>query len=160
AYGQPRFGAHRRNHGAPHRAQSASWHRDRHRHPRGERRRLDESRGAFPRRRSRGRRAQERGVTFLSALVMALRELRRCPLRSSLTTLGIVIGVATAIDTITLGRSAMAKITNDIASLGSNLLIVSPGREESGPASVSASPLTSKDAAAIGREASAVRLVA
>jgi putative ABC transport system permease protein len=48
-------------------------------------------------------------------------------MRSLLTTLGVVIGVASVIAMVTLGRSATERVTSDISSLGNNLLIVIPG---------------------------------
>jgi putative ABC transport system permease protein len=95
-----------------------------------------------------------------STILMALREVRRNTMRSLLTTLGIVIGVASVIAMVTLGRGATAKITADIASMGTNLLIVSPGAERRGPTSGTAVALKIDDAKAITREASAVADVA
>jgi putative ABC transport system permease protein len=60
-------------------------------------------------------------------LILALREVRRNTLRSFLTMLGIVIGVGSVIALVTIGGGASAKVTQDIAKLGDNLLIVSPG---------------------------------
>jgi putative ABC transport system permease protein len=95
-----------------------------------------------------------------STLVMSLREIRRNTMRSILTTLGIVIGVASVIMMVTLGRGATAKITADIASMGTNLLIVLPGAERRGPTSATAQALKLDDAKAIERDATAVELVA
>jgi putative ABC transport system permease protein len=95
-----------------------------------------------------------------STILMALREVRRNTMRSVLTTLGIVIGVASVIAMVTLGRGATAKITADIASMGTNLLIVMPGAERRGPTSAVATALKNDDAKAILREASAVADVA
>jgi putative ABC transport system permease protein len=61
-------------------------------------------------------------------ILLALREIRRSVLRSSLTILGIVIGVAAVITMVTLGKGATAKVTSDISKLGSNLLQVRPGQ--------------------------------
>jgi len=93
---------------------------------------------------------------------LAQREIRRNVLRSSLTILGIVIGVAAVIALVTLGRGATAQVTDQIASLGSNLLQVRPGQGFHGPggASSSSDPFRSEDAAAIAREVSGVRAVA
>ncbi len=91
---------------------------------------------------------------------MALREIRRNKMRSALTTLGIVIGVGSVIAMVTLGRAATAKITNEIASMGTNLLIVSPGSERRGPTSVSAPELKLEDSRAIERDVTAVSMVA
>lgn len=48
-------------------------------------------------------------------------------LRSGLTMLGVLIGIAAVILTVGLGEGAQAKVTSEVASLGSNLLVVSPG---------------------------------
>lgn len=64
---------------------------------------------------------------------IALRALRANKLRSILTMLGIVIGVATVIALLSIGKGATASITSDIQSGGSNLLTVSPGRSQFGP---------------------------
>jgi len=63
-----------------------------------------------------------------NALLLSVREIRRNLLRSFLTILGIVIGVAAVITMVTLGNGATAQISQQIASLGSNLLIVLPGQ--------------------------------
>jgi len=93
---------------------------------------------------------------------LAQREIRRNVLRSSLTILGIVIGVAAVIALVTLGRGATVQVTEQIASLGSNLLQVRPGQGFHGPggASSSSTPFRDADAEAIAREISGVRAVA
>ena len=63
-----------------------------------------------------------------NAFLLALREIRRNLMRSSLTSLGIVIGVAAVITMVTLGRGATKKVKEQIASLGTNLLVVRPGQ--------------------------------
>jgi len=63
-----------------------------------------------------------------NALLLALRALRRNLMRSVLTMLGIIIGVASVIILVTLGSGATRKVTQQIASLGSNLLMLSPGK--------------------------------
>jgi putative ABC transport system permease protein len=95
-----------------------------------------------------------------ATLVMSLREIRRNTMRSILTTLGIVIGVASVIAMVTLGRGATAKITADISAMGTNLLIVMPGAERRGPTSGTAQPFKIEDARAIDRDVTAVALVA
>jgi putative ABC transport system permease protein len=60
--------------------------------------------------------------------LLAQREIRRNVLRSSLTALGIIIGVAAVIIMVTLGSGATAKITGDISKLGSNMLQVWVGQ--------------------------------
>jgi putative ABC transport system permease protein len=86
-----------------------------------------------------------------NAFLLALREVRRNVLRSSLTILGIVIGVAAVIVMVTLGRGATAQVTEQISSLGSNLLMVSPG-QRMGPGQGAAVPFKVEDAIAIQRE--------
>ena len=63
-----------------------------------------------------------------NAFLLALREIRRNALRSFLTILGIVIGVAAVIVMVTIGNGASLQITEQVASLGSNLLIITPGQ--------------------------------
>ena len=65
---------------------------------------------------------------FGNALLLALREIRRNLMRSSLTMLGIVIGVASVIVMVNLGSGATAQVSEEIASLGSNLLMVRTGQ--------------------------------
>jgi putative ABC transport system permease protein len=65
---------------------------------------------------------------FWNAIALALREIRRNVLRSSLTVLGIVIGVAAVIAMVTIGDGATAQVQADIAKLGTNLLQVRPGQ--------------------------------
>jgi putative ABC transport system permease protein len=66
-------------------------------------------------------------VNALPALRTAIRALRRNKLRSSLAMLGIVIAVAAVVATVALGQGARAKVAQQMASLGSNLLMVVPG---------------------------------
>lgn len=65
---------------------------------------------------------------FGATLLLAFREIRRHILRSILTTLGIIIGVAAVITMVTLGNGVTASIQDDISSLGSNVFIVFPVR--------------------------------
>jgi putative ABC transport system permease protein len=95
-----------------------------------------------------------------STLSMALRELRRNTMRSVLTTLGIIIGVGAVIALVTLGRGATAKVTNEIAAMGNNLLMVMPGAERRGPVSSSARGFKREDGKAIEREVPTVGEIA
>jgi len=99
---------------------------------------------------------------FGNAIVLALREIRRNVLRSTLTILGIVIGVGAVITMVTIGEGATAQVQNDIQKLGSNLLQVFRGQGfgGGGGARSSAAPFTLADAAAIQNEVSGVRTVA
>lgn len=83
---------------------------------------------------------------FWNAIVLALREIRRNVLRSSLTILGIVIGVAAVITMVTIGEGATAQVQADIGKLGTNLLQVFRGQGfGGGGGSRSASPPFSMD---------------
>jgi putative ABC transport system permease protein len=96
------------------------------------------------------------------AIVLALREIRRNVLRSALTILGVVIGVAAVITMVTIGGGATERVTSDISQLGSNMLIVRPGQRHQGPggARTSARPLDVDDVAAMGTEVAGVAAVA
>ena len=64
------------------------------------------------------------GTTF----ILALRSIRRHMLRSFLTVLGIVIGVAAVVTMVTLGNGATQAVSDQISSLGSNILSIRPGQ--------------------------------
>ena len=89
----------------------------------------------------------------------SLRALRRNKLRSALTILGMVIGVAAVITTVGIGQGATRAIEDLIASMGTDLLVVMPGTHSRGGANSGwggASSLTIDDARAIEREGSFV----
>ncbi|GAB3192875.1 ABC transporter permease [Hydrogenophaga aquatica] len=65
---------------------------------------------------------------FFNTLVLAIRSIRRNLLRSFLTVLGIVIGVAAVITMVTVGNGATLAIQTQISGLGTNLLQVRPGQ--------------------------------
>src|SRR5258706_12435280 len=65
-------------------------------------------------------------AAFLSAFRLSLTAILRNKLRTSLTMLGILIGVAAVVGTTALGAGARAQINTQIESLGSNVLLVSP----------------------------------
>jgi putative ABC transport system permease protein len=95
-----------------------------------------------------------------NTLLLALREIRRNALRSTLTILGIVIGVAAVIVMVTLGDGATRAVTTQIESLGSNLLVIRTG-QHMGPGQTSnAPPFSLEDALAVGRDVFAVKTVA
>jgi putative ABC transport system permease protein len=89
---------------------------------------------------------------FWNALLLAMREIRRNVLRSVLTILGIVIGVAAVIIMVTLGGGATVQVTQQIASLGSNLLIISPGKRLGPGQNVGAAPFSVDDTVALARD--------
>jgi ABC-type antimicrobial peptide transport system permease subunit len=68
----------------------------------------------------------------LRTLGMALRPLSRNPLRSVLTTLGIIIGVAAVIAMVEIGQGASQAVQASIADMGANTLLVQPGTASSG----------------------------
>jgi putative ABC transport system permease protein len=93
-------------------------------------------------------------------ILLALREIRRNVMRSFLTILGIVIGVASVITMVTLGGGATVLVTQQIASLGSNLLMITPGKRMGPGAAPSAAPFRVKDAEAIARDVPSIAAVA
>jgi putative ABC transport system permease protein len=97
-----------------------------------------------------------------NAFLLALREVRRNVMRSFLTILGIVIGVAAVITMVTLGNGATAKVTEQISSLGTNLLELRPGQGHRGPGGTrsTADMFEIDDAQAIAREISGLAAVA
>ena len=86
--------------------------------------------------------------------------------RSGLTILGIVIGIASVIALVSIGQGASSSITSSINSLGSNLLIVTPGAQRGGPGfqiSVgrgTARSLTTDDAQALSTQVQNITAVA
>jgi putative ABC transport system permease protein len=68
---------------------------------------------------------------LLSSMRIAFRALRMNKLRSALTMLGIVIGVASVIATVAIGSGATLRIQQQIASIGSNIIIIIPGSRSS-----------------------------
>jgi putative ABC transport system permease protein len=87
---------------------------------------------------------------LLETVRLALLSVRRNALRSVLTLLGIVIGVAAVIAMITIGSGSTEKVKSDIAKLGSNLLVVrSGGMSRPGGPRSSAKPLEDRDVAAL-----------
>ncbi len=96
-----------------------------------------------------------------NALRLAMREIRRNVLRSSLTALGIVIGVAAVITMVTIGAGATAAVSAQIASLGSNILMVRPGQGFGPGRSLGASrPFETRDAEVIAQQVRSLRAVA
>jgi putative ABC transport system permease protein len=96
---------------------------------------------------------------WLNTLLLALREIRRNLLRSFLTMLGIVIGVGAVITMVTLGNGATRAVQSQIASLGSNLLMVLPG-QRMGPGGGGGPAFSVDDVEAIASQIGGVRLVA
>jgi putative ABC transport system permease protein len=91
-------------------------------------------------------------MTFLRDLGIALRALRVNKLRSALTVLGVVVGVASVVCMMSIGAGAQADVSERIRTLGSNLLLLMPGARNSGGARLESGTqptLTEEDALAI-----------
>jgi putative ABC transport system permease protein len=98
---------------------------------------------------------------LFSVFMLALRSIRRNLLRSFLTVLGIVIGVSAVITMVTLGNGATQAIETQISSLGTNLLMVSPGQRIGGGGGGGGVPqFTEVDAEAIRSQIGGVAAVA
>ncbi len=95
-----------------------------------------------------------------NALLLAMREIRRNIMRSFLTILGIVIGVAAVIIMVTIGGGATVQVTEQISSLGSNLLMVSPGQRLGMGQRSAAAAFEMDDVQAIAREINSIAAVA
>jgi len=98
-------------------------------------------------------------INLPSTFRISLRALRVNKMRSSLTMLGIIIGVGAVIAMLAVGTGASKRIAEQIASMGSNLLIILPGTTTAGGVRMGAGTqptLTLGDAEAILKESSAV----
>jgi len=98
---------------------------------------------------------------LLNTLLLALRSIRRNLMRSFLTILGIVIGVAAVITMVTVGNGATLAVQNQISSLGTNLLMIRPGqRLGPGMGSITAPAFRESDAEAIATQIGGAQAVA
>ncbi|MGB8386183.1 MAG: ABC transporter permease, partial [Dermatophilaceae bacterium] len=70
-------------------------------------------------------------MTWLETARTAYDAIRTRRMRSALTVLGILIGIAAVMLTVGLGQGAQQRVTEQINKLGSNLLIVTPGSSTS-----------------------------
>ncbi len=101
-------------------------------------------------------------MKIVNILVSAFRALQRNKMRSFLTMLGIIIGVAAVIAMLAIGQGAEYSVKEQIAALGTNVLMVYPGSQQQGGVRVgagSAVTLTEDDAQAIERECPAVQFM-
>ena len=101
-------------------------------------------------------------MRFSSLLIIALRSLARNKLRSFLTMLGIIIGVASVIAMLSVGQGAKSMVESSIASLGTNVINVFGGG--GGPGSVrtdasTSSRFTEEDVEALRKESPAIRYI-
>ena len=107
--------------------------------------------------------ARSGAINAAESIAVALRALRANVMRSVLTMLGIVVGVAAVITIVAIGEGANVQITEQIRSLGTNLVLVQPGSAGSGGVRLGAGTrmsLTESDAAAIAEEIAGVQVAA
>jgi putative ABC transport system permease protein len=97
---------------------------------------------------------------LISVFMLALRSVRRNMLRSFLTILGIVIGVGAVITMVTLGNGATKAIEDKITSLGTNVLLVSPGQRIGGGGGGGVAQFTEADAEAVASQIGGIASVA
>ena len=95
-----------------------------------------------------------------NALLLALREIRRNVLRSILTILGVVIGVAAVIIMVTLGGGATRSVSSQIESMGSNLLMIRMGQSMGPGSGIGVPPFKIEDAIALQRDIPSIRVLA
>jgi putative ABC transport system permease protein len=96
-------------------------------------------------------------------IVFAWRALRVHKMRSILTILGIIIGVAAVVCMVSVGLGAQAQVSEKIRTLGANLLLLTPGTQAVGGARLESGTrqtLTEEDARTIGKEIASVQVVA
>jgi putative ABC transport system permease protein len=101
-------------------------------------------------------------MKMLNIFLSAFRALQRNKMRSFLTMLGIIIGVAAVIAMLAIGQGAEYSVKQQIAALGTNVLMVFPGAQQQAgvrTAAGSATTLTEDDALAIARECPAVQYI-
>ena len=97
------------------------------------------------------------------SLRIAFRALRVNKMRSMLTVLGIIVGVAAVICMVSVGTGAQAEVSEKIRTLGANLLLIRPGALVSGGAMLESGTrptLTEEDASTLRRELPKVQVAA
>ena len=95
--------------------------------------------------------------TFLAAVRLALRAIARSKLRSALTVLGILIGVAAVVIVVALGTGVRQKVLGEINTLGANIIYIWPqATNASGAKQSQSARLSESDGAAILKEALSV----
>jgi len=97
---------------------------------------------------------------FGTSLLLALKEIRRHKLRSFLTTLGIIIGVASVVTMVSLGNGATQSVQAQVSSLGTNLLTIRPGQGFGRGGGARPTFFDLDDAAAIRTQVAGLRVVA
>src|SRR5437763_10073642 len=102
-------------------------------------------------------------MNFLESLRAALRALRVNKMRSILTVLGVIVGVAAVVCMVSVGAGAQAQVSEKIRTLGANLLLITPGAQSSGGVRMETGTrhtLTEEDAIAIRRNMPTVQVAA
>ncbi|KJF74119.1 MULTISPECIES: ABC transporter permease [Rhizobium/Agrobacterium group] len=97
---------------------------------------------------------------FFETSRLALRAISRNLLRSFLTVLGVVIGVAAVIAMVTIGNGTTEQVKSELSRLGTNMLFVRPGQFGPGRASTEAKRFDDRDVEAIRNQISGIRAVA
>jgi putative ABC transport system permease protein len=97
---------------------------------------------------------------FFETSRLALRAISRNLLRSFLTVLGVVIGVAAVIAMVTIGNGTTEQVKSELSRLGTNMLFVRPGQFGPGRASTEAKRFDDRDVEAIRDQISGLRAVA
>jgi len=93
---------------------------------------------------------------------LAIQAIFRNALRSFLTVLGIVIGVAAVIAMVTVGQGSTDQVTSDVEKLGANVLMILPGQDamSGGPSAAAASPFSIRDNDMVEEQLSDVNIAA
>ena len=91
-----------------------------------------------------------------TTILLALREIRRHIMRSILTSLGIIIGVAAVVTMVTLGNGVTASVQEEISSLGASNFIIFPGRTDRG----TIRPFDDEDVRAVAQQIAGVQIAA
>src|SRR5262249_15361749 len=97
-------------------------------------------------------------MNLLDLFYLALRQLAKNKLRSGLTVLGVVIGIAAVTTMVSIGQGGSDLIQKQFQSLGANVVLVFPGsRERDGARTGTAQTLTAADGVAIANECPSVK---
>src|SRR6185503_11367593 len=99
-------------------------------------------------------------MSIIVTCAIAAKALRRNAMRTALTALGMIIGVAAVIVMVAIGKGARTSIENQIKSAGSNIVMVNAGSGGFGPVRQgqgAVTTLTADDAAALRHEVSGIR---
>lgn len=84
-----------------------------------------------------------------TTIKLAVKAIFTNTLRSALTVLGVVIGVAAVIAMVTMGQGASARVATEVSALGSNLLLILPGQSSESPGAIGTTVFTDRDVTAI-----------